>query len=196
MLTKVILEGVMGNKFGRTWNLAVSSPSEALRMIDANKPGLANWVRQNKAIYDRYRVVCTYETGNKEDIGETDYLMERKVKVIRFVPIPAGAGAVGKIVVGAVLVVAGFVAGGPSNPLGSFLINMGASMIIGGIIQALTPMPKRQERDQSSDGRFDSNYFNGPVNTDQQGSPVPIPYGRVLVGSHAISATLTIDKLK
>lgn len=193
MLTKVILEGVMGAKFGRSWNLAVSSPNEALRMIGANKSGLIVWIRNNAEVYDRYKVICTYEDGRKEFLDDDTYMLERKIAVIRFVPVPKGAGSTAKIVVGAILITVGYFVHGPWSP---YLYKVGAMLILSGVIETLTPVPKRAQRDQSSPGAsFDSDYFNGPVNTDQQGSPVPLIYGRVLVGSHAVSAMVTVDKL-
>lgn len=185
MLTKIIIEGAMGAKFGRVWNLAVSTPQEALRLIDANKPGLLNWIRQNAAIYDRYKVVCTYENDRKEHLDEASFGLLRRAKVIRFVPIPLGAGAAVRIIVGVALIISSFYGGGP------WALSAGISMVLGGVIQALTPIPKKKDSGASTQ----SNYFNGPENTIQQGVPVPLIYGRCLVGSHAISANLSINKI-
>ncbi len=35
--------------------------------------------------------------------------------------------------------------------------------------------------------------FNGPINTTAQGNPVPLGYGRMIVGSAVISAGITAD---
>jgi predicted phage tail protein len=32
--------------------------------------------------------------------------------------------------------------------------------------------------------------FNGPVNTTEQGNPVPVLYGRLIVGSQVVSASV------
>jgi len=48
----------------------------------------------------------------------------------------------------------------------------------------LTPLPK------SSGGSDQAFGFSGPVNTTAQGNPVPIGYGRLIVGSVVISAEI------
>lgn len=190
MLTKVILEGVLGNKFGRVWSLFVNSPSEAIRLIDANRPGLVSWIKMNAKVYARYRVVCNYENGQRESISEESYGMRRRMKVIRFIPIPEGASGGAKFIIGAALVVAGamsiFV-----NPYAHQLVYAGFTLMAAGAAQMLTPTPGQKPDSK----RISSNYFNGVENTIQQGSPVPLVYGRVLVGSHLVSATLTIDRI-
>lgn len=187
MLTKIIIEGVMGREFGRVWHLDVDSPNEALRMIDANKPGLFNWIRKNLAIYDRYKVICTYEDGSKEHLDNDTYSFSRKVKVIRFVPVPAGSGSTAKIVIGVIMIAVGVYTGQ------GWLVRAGAMMVVSGVIEALTPMPSIRSN-QGGSTNVSSNYFDGPVNTSQQGSPVFLIYGKdVMVGSQLVSASMTIE---
>lgn len=177
----------MGKKFGKSWNLAVSSPGEALRMIEANKPGLRSWIIQNKEKYDAYRVVCTYEDGREEFLDDESYLLERGgLKSIRFTPTVSGASGVVRAIVGVVLIVVGSFT---SNP---FLIKIGASLVLSGIIEALSPRPKNKDGDGNT---VNSYYFDGPVNTDTQGAAVPLIYGRVLAGSRPVSASISVDEL-
>ncbi|WP_157385783.1 tail assembly protein [Methylosarcina fibrata] len=56
MKTTVILDGVMGKKFGRKWELFVKSPAEAIRLITANRPDFLPWIRDNLPTYENYRV--------------------------------------------------------------------------------------------------------------------------------------------
>lgn len=191
MLTKVRLDGVMGKKFGKSWDLAVSSPAEALRMIEANQPGLRAWVIERKDKYDAYRIICTYEDGREEALDEDTFPLQRgALKSIRFTPVVSGASGVGKIVVGALLIAASFIP--VLAPISPYLFKLGAAMILGGIVEALSPRPKTT----GSNGEdINSYYFDGPVNTDRQGSPVPLIYGRVMTGSHPISASISIDEV-
>ena len=194
MLTKVILDGPIGQEFGREWDLSVSGPSEALRMIDANKPGLFRWIKTHLNIYERYQVFCTYENGQTEYLDNESYPLLRKIKEIRFIPMIAGAGGgggLGGIVFGAILIGIGVVTGMP------FLISMGASMLLGGVIQSLSNVPHKADTGAGNTARNDltSYYFNGPVNTTMQGVPVALILGTVLTGSHAISANITIGDL-
>lgn len=192
MLTEVILDGPMGKKFGKTWELAVGSPNEALRMIDANKPGVFAWIKTNLDKYERYRVTVTYHDGREEDLSEEEYKLERSVKRIRFTPVIEGAGGNNGIlqtVLGIVLIVVGVVFA-VSN-----LTYMGAAMVIGGVAAMLAPKPKMGDLEQSERKDKTSYYFDGPANTTMQGVPVQLIYGTCLVGSHSISAALTVDQL-
>ena len=200
MLTTIQLDGVMGRKFGKSWELDINSPAEALRLIEANQPGLKSWIIQNIDTYKAYQVTCVYENGTEGVLSEEEYGMHRQVKSIRFTPIVSGSGGGGgggvmQVVIGAVLIVAAFVA--PLTPFAAaspYLYAMGATMILGGIVQMLSPRPSKANTQSSSDGSVNSNYFDGPVNTEMQGNPVPLIYGRMLTGSHPISASITIDE--
>lgn len=194
-LTTVKLEGVLGKLFGRTWQLDIQNATEALQMIDCNKPGLIAWIKRNVQKYSAYRIVCTYEDGHKEVVSEDTYLMNRKPKKISFLPVVTGAGAGLRILVGAVLVVAGVVMAmtGFGASAAPYLIAAGVSMMVGGIIEMLVPQPKTGK--DGNGNSVNSYYFDGPVNTTEQGSPVPLIYGRVKVGSQAVSASITVDQL-
>lgn len=192
MLTKVVLDGPMGDKFGREWELEVSSPAAALRLIDANVGGLKGWIRDNVPLYSHYRVVCEYEDGRIEQLNDDTFPLERKLKSITFAPQIQGSGGVVKFVVGALLIIASFYIPGSQ----AFLLKMGASLMLSGVIEMLTTPPKVGGATKQEDvENGTSYYFNGPVNTVSQGVPVQLIYGRVLVGSHPISAFVNIDQI-
>ena len=196
MLVAVVLNGQMGKAFGKNWELAVNSPAEALRMIDANKPGLFAWIRRYLKKYGKYRVTCTYEDGRKEDLDNETFEFERQVKRISFTPLVEGASAGVRFVVGAILVVVGYMVGftGVGAPIGYALVAAGMSMMIGAVVEMLTPKPKmKNDQTERKDGT--SYFFDGPVNTTRQGVPVQVIYGRVLVGSHVISANVNVEQL-
>ena len=192
MLTKIILDGAMGKHFGRRWDFEVSSPAEALRMIEANKPGLRAWVVGKMQKFSGYKVTCEYENGSKETLDETAYPLLRKLKSIRFTPVVEGSGSIGRIVIGAVMIAASFIPGMPPM-FAKYLFQAGVSMVLSGVVGLLTPVPTKGEQTERSDKT--SYYFDGPANTTVQGVPVQLIYGRVLVGSHAISAKMDIDDL-
>lgn len=208
MTTTVILEGAMGNKFGKEWVLHVDSPAEALRLISANEPEFITWVRDNLITYEGYEVTCEYVNGESESIGEEAIEMSGDLTSIRFTPVVVGSGNVAKIIAGVVIVAVVayltlgtglFAVGGAMAGYGGAAVAVGlagASMAIGGIVGMLTPQPKsgvgadaQQRVDKTS------HYFNGAVNTTMQGVGVALIYGdECLVGSHAVSASLTVDE--
>jgi len=187
-LTKVILEGPLGKQFGREWEFAIDSPREALRMVEANSPGVFAWIKQNLQKYSRYRVVCERDDGVIEDLDNDTYLLNQgRLKSVRFVPLVEGASNVLKIVVGIVLIGVGIFFQQP------WATKLGIAVLAAGVVGALSPRPK-MDTTGNSEGKA-SYLFDGPANTTAQGSPVQLIYGRVLAGSHAISAAVTVDQL-
>lgn len=195
MLTKVILDGPMGKRFGQTWELAVESATDALRLIDANSPGLFQWIKGNLSVYSRYRVTCEYENGTSEDLSEENYAHARKPTMIRFTPIIEGAGKSGVLqtVIGIILIAYACYTGDYTG----FAMKMGVQMLIGGVAAMLAPKPNLRANNGGQNVRADktSYFFDGPVNTTMQGIPVSLIYGRCMVGSHVISAAVTVDQL-
>ena len=75
---------------------------------------------------------------------------------------------------------------------------IGAALIIGGIAQALSPSAVNStatfERGRDA-AKFESFTFSGIVNTEKQGLPVPVIYGRCFTGSSVISVGIDVDQL-
>lgn len=191
----------MGKAFGREWEFEVSSPNEALRMVDANKPGLFRWIKSNLKKYESYRVIVKYKSGVEEELEKDGYGLVREMESIRFVPLVEGAGDTGKVILGVILIVVGIIYdwSGTTSQFGMAMVMAGAGMLVGGVAGMLSPQPKRpgspgENEAQQKDDRA-SYYFDGPTNTTSQGAPVQLIYGRVLVGSHTISAAATVDQL-
>ena len=190
MLTRVILDGPLGKRFGREWHLAVCTPNQAINMIEANSPGVLSWIRLNMRKYANYRVTLTGKDGKKLKLDNDTYAIQNEAPAeIRFTPVTEGASAAARIVVGAILIVVGVLI----PPLGAYTIPMGIGLMIGGLVELLSPQPKTSDGAAREDKT--SYYFNGPVNTTTQGVPVPLVYGRCLVGSQSVSAAITIDQL-
>jgi predicted phage tail protein len=114
----------------------------------------------------------------------------------------AGAGAAGRIILGAALIIGAFFTGGATIGLlglaapiavSTVLLGIGASLVLGGVAQLLTPVPKvpkgvnNSGKDTDDDPRK-SYSFSGIQNTSRQGVPVPIVYGETVVGAVTISA--------
>ena len=114
---------------------------------------------------------------------------------ISFVPVVAGAGAVGRILIGVALIAASiFIPGSTAifaTTFGKISLGVGlfgASLVLGGIAQLLTPTPKVAQGADKQDDPRKSYSFSGVQNTSRAGTPVPIVYGETLVGSVVISA--------
>lgn len=116
--------------------------------------------------------------------------------VIHIVPRMEGAksGGIFQVVLGAVAIAAAFWTGGASmaawGALSTGLFTAGASMILGGVAQMLTPQPKAPSMHSADNGKQNT-YFSSLDNMVAQGNPLPVAYGEVMTGSRRISQELS-----
>lgn len=116
--------------------------------------------------------------------------------VIHIVPRMEGAksGGIFQVVLGAVAIAAAFWTGGASmaawGALSTGLFTAGASMMLGGVAQMLTPQPKAPSMHNADNGKQNT-YFSSLDNMVAQGNPLPVAYGEVMTGSRRISQELS-----
>lgn len=116
--------------------------------------------------------------------------------VIHIVPRMEGAksGGIFQVVLGAVAIAAAFWTGGASmaawGALSTGLFTAGASMMLGGVAQILTPQPKAPSMHSADNGKQNT-YFSSLDNMVAQGNPLPVAYGEVMTGSRRISQELS-----
>jgi predicted phage tail protein len=193
MLRTVRLSGELGKRYGDTHRFDVNTPAEAIRALSANYPGF-----KKELMTSHERNVGYHVFNGKFQLEKEDQILEPASGEIVIAPVIMGSGATARILIGAVLLTAGIVAyafpefGGEvaAGPL----IGIGTSLILGGVIELLSPVPKIKGPDERPENK-PSYIFNGPVNTTNQGHPVPVGYGRVLVGGGIISAGISIDQI-
>lgn len=192
---EIRLYGRLGAQFGRVFRLAVQSPAEAVQALCAMLPGFqAAFIgRDGRAEY----VVYTGRGAERKTISEAqkDDLVDAQAP-IRFVPVIEGAKrqGVGQTILGVVMVVAGVVASAFGyGAVGGPLAKAGWMMVIGGVIQMLSPQRGPTEKTNNGDPSYGMDA--GAVNTSDAGMPVPLAYGRVIAGSVRISAGLTTDEV-
>lgn len=187
------LYGQLGAKFGRVHRMAVNSAAEAVSALSSQIRGFESYLTKAKDNGMAFTVFL-----GKRNINEDGLRDPAGADEIRIAPVMMGAKRAGifQIILGAVLIVVGaFIGVGSGGTLGAVaaaLIGMGTSMIVGGVVQLLAPSPKKTGGD-SPDANA-SYLFNGPVNTQAQGNPVPLLYGRLKVGSSVISAGIRTDQ--
>lgn len=198
----------------------ISSAGEAIRMLLANFPGL------ERHMSDQYYKVIV--DNCETDLDEINYPASQTIKIV---PVIGGAGGgVGKIIAGVALVATAIVLGpvgggflglgmgvgggvgfGALGTVASTLIGaVGASLILGGTSQLLSPTPQIGQigpasmnpgggRSTTSEGTEmdpqESYSFSGIQNTSRQGTPVPVVYGETIVGSVVISAGIDVDTI-
>lgn len=181
----VYLYGHLAKAYGKRHELAVKSPAEAIRAFSANYKDFKQRVIDGGG----YRILA-----GKEDRADDIHLpTSRSIKII---PVVAGSGGLGKIVLGAALIAASFYlpgAGYFSGAFSSFSIaatasSVGFSLLLGGVSQLLFSPPKVESGEGERPENRPSYNFNGAVNTSGQGNAISLAYGRLRVGSQLISA--------
>jgi predicted phage tail protein len=194
-MKKIQLLGELGKKFGKSFKMDVKNPAEAVRALCVNFPEFRKELIESGDKGIAYRVIVGKEDQKVEDLHNPS-----GKNVIKFVPVLQGAGGGGglNIITGVLLLVAAAALNiaFPFNPVSPYLINAGIAMIIGGVIQMLTPVPNLNSDTSNNQPDNKPSYaFNGGVNTSAQGYPVPVGYGRMIVGSAVISAGIVAEEL-
>lgn len=185
MLREVILHGELARHYGKRHRFAVASAAEAVRALKANFHGFE---RELTTAHQRGVAYQVWVDG--ENVDE-DALTQHSAGRIYLSPCVMGSkrGGILQTILGAVLIAVGVVLTAYGmGEVGLPLIGSGVGMFIGGVAALLSPTPK-------SDGSHElqSHYFNGVANTVAQGNPVPVGYGKLLVGGEVISAGISID---
>ncbi|HIE1061375.1 TPA: tail assembly protein [Serratia marcescens] len=197
MLKKITLKGAMGKKFGRHHEYAVADLREALRAMCATIPGFKKYM--STAHIDGIRFAFF---SGRENIGIEEFDMAKGADEFVIMPIIEGAkrGGVLQVVIGAVALVAAFFTAGASMAAWGAALSAGAmsattvltgigiSMMLGGVVQLLTPQPSMNVGASSSTDNKPNYAFGAPVNTVAMGYPVPVLYGEREIGGAIISA--------
>ncbi len=188
-MREVVLHGELARKYGKVHHYVATSVAEALRLLCLNHKGLEDelWNSRDRGV--GYQV---WVNGN--NIGKDELKFQSKGKIY-ISPVFMGSKRAGVLqtIVGVILIVVGALAmtvgaefGG--DAWGPYVLEAGIALTAGGIAQMLAPHPKQDKQNQ-----LQSSYFDGAVNTVAQGNPVPVGYGRLIVGGAIISGGITID---
>lgn len=202
-MRKIILHGAIGEKYGKEFELDVTTAGEAIRALAANFPEFMKDIREGA-----WHIV----RGKKVDKGLA--LDEAQIGSFRLgsgdlhiVPYIAGSkrGGLLKIILGVVLIGAAFaftggalaapLMGGAGGLLGGItgtqLALFGAAVALAGVSSLLSPEEKAAETEKQA-----SFTMAGPGNTYDQGNPVPLVYGEVITGGQLASGGIDIERIK
>jgi predicted phage tail protein len=230
----------LGERYGAEhtyYNLR--TPAEAIKMLCINRPEFAQELLEahNHGVY--YRVM---QFGS--DMSYDDLRSPLGTKDLYIAPVigGSGGGSTSKILIGVGLVAASFLLPGAGlfgatglfgagsavvagtagatatgvalTSLGTALSAVGASMILGGVADIISPQPQVPKtnrmtgRGESSSGVGPQNvtramngtqsyaYSGAGANTVGIGATVPIAFGKVLVSSHLLSIQVTTGQDK
>ena len=192
MMATVFLHGHLGEKYGRRFTLAVHSAAEACALLAANFRGFTADMQAH-----RHGYLFKIDGQPATDINA---LREKHISPeIHIVPVIAGAGGnnngAGFLVVAAAIAVAAYTGYIPADYVGA-AYNVAMNLAISGVSQLLMAgavQPEGGNDELTGETNKASYAFSGPVNTTKQGNPVPVLYGRLLVGSQVISAGVEVQ---
>lgn len=196
-MMELVLQGDLGDRFGRNWKIAADSYGEALACIDANYPEF------RKALID------LHEAGGDLSIQIGEKLVESNEELfahlgrdtIVITPIPSGSkSGTAKVIIGSILLIAAAVyapmlisAMGVTNMgvAGTIMMlgqlaavtmagGIGAMLLVAGLQQMWAPDPSVDQQKVY--------FFDGPENTVVGDTPIPILCGEMIIGGVTISS--------
>jgi len=202
-LTKIELHGILGEQFQKNWNLNVKTVAEAIHAIEVNtKRKFCKQLIDNDKKNIKYRVLVNGEdvidtrvmdVNSPESMRDCELTIERKIEKIDIVPVIEGAGFFDDIgdwfntIVGIGLAIYGLGTGSAA------LFFVGVQLASQGIANLLANPPEYEDfRDIEAPNKRASYLFNGATNTVNESGPVPVGYGRLIVGSQVISVNQTV----
>lgn len=194
-MVTIELYGQLGKLFGRSHKRLVRTNAEAVHALCKTIDNFERFLNSSKI-----RGLTFAVFRGQKNIGLDDMNYPVTGDVIKIVPHVIGSKKAGALqtIMGAVLVVVGVVIGyftgwtGVGWAIGSKMAMMGGAMMLGGVVQMLSPQPAGLASKQSADNQA-SYAFGGVTNTAAQGYPVPLGYGRRRIGGAIISAGIYVE---
>ena len=181
------------SKFGSSWEADCANIRDIFKLIECQTPGFRQHMTQAA------EAGVAYEIKRGEDFLESadELLLSLNEEDIIITEVPAGAkSGASKLIAGVLLIAAVFfppLAGVMSTVItgeltvGALLFTMGANLALAGISQLMAPGPE-------TDTKQEEGYlFQGPQNNIEQGLPVPVCYGELMVGGAPISLSFRPD---
>lgn len=190
-MTVIKLSGSLAVKFGREHRrlLDTGTTAEAFSAIKNTLQGFEQFIKEQAKLGMRYAI-----SRNGRNTGEDEFGLSG-TREIRIVPVIAGGKRAGvmQTILGAVLIVVGVFTTIFGDYSGS-VIQLGAAMVAGGVVQMLSPQAKGLKGREAAENA-PSYAFGGAVNTTAAGNPVGIGYGKRRIGGAIISAGIYAEDI-
>lgn len=177
-MVKVHLHGIL-DVVGKPIELSVSSAREATVAV------MSHLRRTNPALFKDTLFFQILGYDSPEDLDKP-----LQVEELHFMPaFNAGKKAgIFQILVGAVLVIGGMFLGIPPN-VSIALISAGIGMVLGGVLQLLTPVPRLDTTPEETNPEA-SKYLSGAGNTTKIGTRIPMAWGTFPIYGHFLSVNI------
>ncbi|QBH97150.1 tail assembly protein [Limnobaculum zhutongyuii] len=169
-------------RYGRKFNLNVVNAAEAIRALALQIPGLRQHIQG-----DYYRVRIAGNDINESGLQYGMLTVLKENDVIHIIPRSVGS----KSGIGIFQAVAGVALMVASIWLGPAAFGAGLGLLMGGVATMLTKTPKTKKAEEGATNNNTS--FSSLDNTVAQGQPVPLCYGRMMIGSKVLSQGLSTE---
>lgn len=181
-MTTIKVHGILGKHFGSEFFMDIGRTSQTLEAIDSNRPGFIKKINElsRKGFY--YSIVV----DGKKINNVQSFMKSKKPKKVDLVPVIAGSGfaAIGAAFVA---IKAWAVANVALAQFALFIISTAVQMLLAPKPAAF---PDVKATEASTRGLERSFSFSNKSNLASQGTPVPVGYGRLRVGSQVIQACI------
>ena len=199
----VVLEGFLGEKYGRNWNIVADTYADIFACIDANYPGFkqdlidmhlaggdisvqvgGNFMEEAEELLQPVTndtiIIVPLATGSSSGTAKILTAIAI-VGLMWWNPLGwAGIAATAEIMAGPGVAAAAATAGSLTWA-GTLAAGLALNLAITGLQQLMAPDPSVDQND--------TNYlFNGPENTVVAGNPVPVLCGEMIIGGIVISS--------
>ncbi|MVW90100.1 tail assembly protein [Pseudomonas sp. PB101] len=176
-------------QFGKSYQLAVRTPAEAVKALCVQIPGFERYLSNAKS---RGIVFAVFRGKKNISQAELEYQGDGDIIIAPVIEGSKRAGVLQTIVGVALIVVAAvmtYASGGTAAPLTSGMMTMGAAMAFGGVIQMLSPVAKGLKTSAAPENT-PGYAFGSAKNTTASGNPVPLCIGKRRWGGAIISAAI------
>jgi predicted phage tail protein len=210
MKRKVYLEGEIGHKFGKEFEMAADSFSDVFRCLKCNFDGFMPYLQEcheknigfileveGRPIKHEAEALLLYKEGDMIITSVPAGSKSGPAKILAAVAITvmtggmaafAAAGsaafttAAGTVTMGSIGTgIAGGVVSASGTILGQMALGLGINLALGGLQQMMAPDP-------STDNQQDESYiFQGSKQNIAEGDPVPVLYGELRIPGRTVS---------
>ena len=175
-MTNIYLHGILAQEYGKVFKYHIAKPKDALKAIDANREGFIPRILQLQQKGFLYDIIV-----DKQKVVSAHQLEIGGVERIDIVPAIVGSGFIGTAVSWLFS--------------GKVLANIVVAVGLAAVQYALTPkpdlgMPEQQRLSAEAAAQKSSYIFSTEINTAEQGTNVPLGYGRLKVGSAVIQSSM------
>lgn len=186
-------------KFKSEWSLDVSTVAEAVRAIEANRPGFVAAASAG----DYVLILADFETpDNSRQVTTDNALHPWGNEVLLIVPRVGGNEPISAtMIMSASIAMTGSIAMSAAtaaimatvlNMVIGMAISMALNMVVG-LISGSNDGTKATN--QEAPENKPSYLFNGVVNTTRQGHRIPLLYGQLMVGSSVLSSQVHVKDI-